>query len=142
MKIGPYQKGFRGLVVWREAHSLTLFVYKLTASYPRSEQFGLISQMRRAASSIAAQIAEGSQMITMNHRKLYYDRAYASAAELDSFLELSLDLEYITKNIYEECLRKINHTSFLLHRLSSATKFLPTAHTAPARPATHLPSLH
>lgn len=50
---------FRELEVWQEAHKLTLEIYKLTEKLPRSEQFGLISQIRRASVSVESNIAEG-----------------------------------------------------------------------------------
>ena len=52
-------KDFRELKVWQKAHELTLAVYKVTAAFPREEQYGLTSQIRRACSSIAANLAEG-----------------------------------------------------------------------------------
>ena len=122
MNSTAYEKGFRNLIVWKEAHALTLFVYKLSSLFPKSEQFGITSQMRRASSSIAAQLAEGSRMPTMSHRKLYYDRSYASAAELDSFFDLVKDLQYIEENDYRLGIEKINKVSFLLKRLITATQ--------------------
>lgn len=50
---------FQDLKVWQDAHNLTLKIYKITKQFPKDEQFGLISQIRRAASSIGANIAEG-----------------------------------------------------------------------------------
>ena len=55
----PPAKSFEDLVVWRKAHKFVLEVYKLTAVFPKQETYGLSSQMRRAAASIAANIAEG-----------------------------------------------------------------------------------
>jgi len=52
-------RDFRGLKVWEKAHALTLAIYKATSDFPREEQFGLTSQLRRAAASIGANIAEG-----------------------------------------------------------------------------------
>jgi 23S rRNA-intervening sequence protein len=52
-------KNFRELKVWQKAHGLTLAVYQVTASFPREELYGLTTQMRRASSSIAANLAEG-----------------------------------------------------------------------------------
>src|SRR3989338_3703908 len=97
-----YKKGFRQLIAWQESHRLTLFIYKITAHFPRSELFALVSQMQRASSSIGAQLAEGSRMPTKPHQKLYYDRAYSSGAEVDNFLELAHDLKYISDEEYEK----------------------------------------
>ncbi len=53
------EKGFRRLIAWQKGHDLTLTVYNLTSAFPSEEKFGLVSQMRRAAVSIPANIAEG-----------------------------------------------------------------------------------
>ncbi len=116
-----FQNGFRKLIAWKEAHIFTLAIYKVTATFPRQECYGITSQLRRASSSIGAQIAEGSRMPTMQHRKLYYDRAYASAAEVDSFLDLAHDLNYMNDEIYENLVGHINRVSYLVHSLSAAS---------------------
>lgn len=82
----------------------------------------MVSQIRRAAYSIETQIAEGSCMPTSEHQKLYYDRAYASCAEVDDFLEIAHDLHYITDIQYEQLLQKINCVSFLLQKLSQSRR--------------------
>ena len=53
-------KGFRSLIVWQKSHDLALIVYRSTEGFPKSEQFGVTSQLRRAALSIPTNIAEGS----------------------------------------------------------------------------------
>ena len=58
-KVERSDKGFRKLLVWQRAHELVLSIYKMTENFPKSELFGLTSQMRRAAVSISANIAEG-----------------------------------------------------------------------------------
>ncbi|MBZ4191461.1 four helix bundle protein [Niabella sp. 3A5MI-3] len=55
---------YQNLIAWQKAHVFTLDIYKLTAGFPKEEQFGLVSQMRRSASSIATNIAEGSGRAT------------------------------------------------------------------------------
>lgn len=62
---------FRKLRVWEKAHALVLDVYQLTSEYPKSEQFGLVSQMRRAVVSIAANIAEGTKRRTIKIRDIF-----------------------------------------------------------------------
>ena len=99
-----FLNGFRKLIVWQEAHKLTVQIYKETAGFPKTELYGITNQLRRASSSIGAQIAEGSRMKTAAHRSVYYERAYASAAEVDNFLQLSLDLKYFRHENYENVL--------------------------------------
>lgn len=115
-----YTAGFRKLIAWQEAHRFTLRIYQITASFPSSERYGITSQLQRASSSVAAQIVEGSRMPTMSHRKIYYDRAYASAAEVDYFLELAHDLHYIDDQIYRELTKGINSVSALTYKLSAS----------------------
>ncbi|MBP9773196.1 MAG: four helix bundle protein [Candidatus Peribacteraceae bacterium] len=138
METRKYTHGYRKLLAWREAHGLTLAVYQCTKNFPTDERFGITSQLRRASSSIGAQIAEGSRMPTPIHRKLYYDRAYASAAEVDNFLELAKDLQYLDIETYNSLLERVNHTSFLTLKLSQSCTnkplTIPTEPTIPTLP--------
>ena len=134
MEYRKFLHGFRKLFVWQEAHKLTLLLYKLTGNFPREERYGITDQLKRAASSIGAQIAEGSRMPTPQHRKLYYDRAYASAAEVDNFLELAHDLQYLGDEAYKMSLEKVNHISFLLHKLSRSCRVSSKPSTQPTIP--------
>jgi four helix bundle protein len=120
MEFRTYTGGFRKLIAWQKAHTFTLEIYKVTASFPANEKYGITSQLRRAASSIGAQITEGSRMPTPIHRKLYYDRAYASAAEVDNFLELAKDLGLLAQDTYVQLLEKLNRMSYLVHQLSNS----------------------
>lgn len=122
MQFRTYNKGFRSLIAWQEAHKLTIIIYQITASFPREEVYGITSQLRRAASSTKAQIAEGSQMSTARHRKLYYERAYASNAEVDSFMKLAKDLDYMNNDKYQNALRQINQLGYLIHKLINSCK--------------------
>lgn len=112
-----YTKGFRQLIAWQKAHALTLDIYRITSTFPRDERYGITDQLRRAVSSTSAQLVEGSRMPTAPHRKLYFDRAYASLAEVDYFLELSYDLGYLSKEQYSILTSSLNRTSFFIKRL-------------------------
>ena len=113
-----YLKGFRQLIAWQIAHQLTLNIYSAISTFPAQERYGIISQLQRASSSIGAQVAEGSRMPTYAHRKLYYDRAYASTAEVDNFLELAKDLGYLDMQKYKSLLELTNRCSYLVLQLS------------------------
>lgn len=112
-----YSGGFRNLIAWQEAKKLTLKVYAVTRKFPRGEQFHIISQLRRAASSVMANIAEGSAMQTKPHRGAFYTRASDSTVEVDNFIELSFELSYLTvverADLQDHCAR----LSYLLTRL-------------------------
>ncbi len=92
---------FKELVVWKRAYELVLEVYSSTGGFPRSEIFGLMGQMRRAAVSIVSNIAEG---YGRGHRGEYVQFlriAYSSTGELETQLMLSKDLRYLSNEKYE-----------------------------------------
>jgi four helix bundle protein len=85
---------FQQLDVWREAHALVLKVYGMTKDFPRDERFGLISQMRRAAVSVPANIAEGFKRRGIREKIRFYNIAEGSLEELKYFFILAEDLGY------------------------------------------------
>jgi four helix bundle protein len=95
-------KDFRELKVWQKAHELTLEAYKVTAAFPREEQYGLTSQIRRASSSIAANLAEGCGRNSDAEFARYCSIAMGSASELEYHLLLAKDLNLINPNDYKE----------------------------------------
>lgn len=113
--------GFRSLIVWKEAKALAIKVYRLTKQFPKEELFGITSQMRRAASSITANIAEGSAMPTKAHRIAFYVRARGSAVEVDNFAELAFDLQYLTKEEFNDLLDHCARVTHLTTRLITGT---------------------
>jgi four helix bundle protein len=88
-------KDFRELQVWRKAHELTLAVYQITASFPREELYGLTAQLRRAGSSIAANLAEGCGRNGDAELARFCSMAMGSASELEYHLLLARDLKLI-----------------------------------------------
>ena len=86
-------KDFRELQVWRKAHELTLAVYQITASFPREELYGLTAQLRRAGSSIAANLAEGCGRNGDAELARFCSIAMGSASELEYHLLLARDLK-------------------------------------------------
>jgi four helix bundle protein len=87
-------QSFRDLVVWQKAHEFVLAIYTLTGSFPRQEQYGLASQMRRAAVSIAANIAEGFRCRGRGDKSRFLNSAQASLEECRYYLILVQDLRY------------------------------------------------
>ena len=90
----PPARSFRDLLVWQKSHALALLVYTTTAEFPRSELFGLSSQMRRAAVSIPANIAEAFGRSTRPEKARLLNIAQGSLDELRYYLVLSRDLGY------------------------------------------------
>ncbi len=81
--------------VWKLGHEVTLEIYKLSRSFPNNENFGLTSQMRRASSSIPANIAEGCGRESDAEFKRFLIISQGSASELEYFTILAKDLKYI-----------------------------------------------
>ena len=92
---------FQDLIVWQKSHALVLAVYKMTSRFPREELFGLTSQMRRSAVSVAANIAEGFKRRGKNDKVRVLNIAEGSLEELRYFLILSGDLGYAPKGVHE-----------------------------------------
>ena len=97
----PVMKDFRNLKVWEKAHHLTLALYPVTASFPRDEVYGLASQIRRAASSIPSNIAEGCGREGDPELARFCIIARGSATELEYQLLLARDLKLIQPKDYE-----------------------------------------
>ncbi len=91
-------KSFHDLQVWRKSHELTLAICIATKEFPRDELFGLTSQIRRACSSIPANIAEGCGRNSDNELRRFLEIAMGSASELEYHLLLSKDLSYISES--------------------------------------------
>jgi four helix bundle protein len=89
---------FRQLDAWREAHGLALMVYQVTKGFPGEERYGLVVQMRRAAVSIPANIAEGFKRRGIREKIRFYNVSEGSLAELKYFFILCKDLEYISSD--------------------------------------------
>lgn len=85
---------FEDLIVWQNGHQLVLEVYRLTKGFPQTEQYGITSQMRRAAYSIPSNIAEGFAKRGVKNKLRFYNIAQGSLQELKYFVILSSDLEY------------------------------------------------
>ena len=93
---------FRDLKVWRKAHALTLDVYRVTREFPSDERFGLTSQLRRAASSIAANLAEGCARGSDADFARFAQIAAGSASEVEYHLLLVKDLGLMSDSRYGE----------------------------------------
>jgi len=93
-------KNFRDLLVWEKAHAFNLRAYQITASFPREEMYGLVSQLRRAASSVPTNIAEGCGRGTDRDMARFLQIAMGSASETEYLLLLSNDLHYLDSAIY------------------------------------------
>ena len=111
------EKGFRKLLVWQRAHQLVLLIYKFTESFPKSELFGLTSQIRRAVVSVPANIAEGYAAGGKGQFARFLNIAQGSLAEVEYYLILLIDLKYFSGEEYQESETLRGEVGFLLNRL-------------------------
>src|SRR5271165_3894605 len=93
-------KDFRGLNVWQRAHRIALSVYRCTRGFPREETYGISSQLRRCSASVAANIAEGCGRSSNAEFARFLGMAMGSASEMEYFLLLARDLEYLSPETY------------------------------------------
>ncbi|HVT88508.1 MAG TPA: four helix bundle protein [Tepidisphaeraceae bacterium] len=99
---------FRDLIVWQKAHAFTLMTYEFTSRFPREEMFGLISQFRRAAISIAANITEGFKRVGKADKLRFYNTAQSSLEECRYYLILAKDLKYGDTNRCDNLLEEVS----------------------------------
>jgi len=93
---------YKDLIVWKRATELAVAVYSLTSHFPSFEQFGLTSQMRRAAVSIASNIAEGRNRSTRKDFNQFLHIAFGSGAELETQIFIAKQLEETKRNDFSQ----------------------------------------
>jgi len=111
-------ENFKRLQVWLKAHLLVLEIYKITNTFPNSEKFCLVNQMRRAAISVAANIAEGSKRSTLKDKRHLLVIAQTSLEELKYYFLLSYDLKYINKSKGEDLTNNAREVGRMMTGLS------------------------
>ncbi len=111
-------RDFRSLKVWEKSHQLTLAVYSLSRTFPPEETYGMTSQMRRAAVSIAANIAEGCGRDGAADRARFLDMAMGSASELEYHLLLARDLGMVADPAYSRLAREVTQVKRMLTSLT------------------------
>ena len=109
---------FKKLKVWSKAHELTLAIYNRTRTFPNYEMYGLISQIRRAAASIGANIAEGCGRRSDPEMKRFIQIARGSASELEYHLLLARDLHLLNPVEFNELEAKVLEIQRMLTALS------------------------
>ncbi len=97
-------------------------IYKLTESFPKSEAYGLTSQMRRSSISIPSNLAEGAARKGTKEFSQFLNIAQGSISELDTQIELAFMLNYIDKQSYEDLMEKLKAISKMLFGLSRSLK--------------------
>ena len=95
-----YIYSFEKLEVWNESKEFTKSIYKLTSTFPDSERFGLVTQLRRASVSICSNIAEGSARKSFKDKAHFTTMAFSSTVEVLNQLILSFELDFIEEKDY------------------------------------------
>jgi four helix bundle protein len=108
-------QNFQELIIWQKAHQLVLRVYTLTKQFPQAEIFGLTSQLRRAAVSVAANIAKGFKRKGTREKARYFNIAQASLEESRYYLLLGNDLGYCDSS---DIMSQVEEVSKLLQAYS------------------------
>ncbi len=110
-------KSFRDLEVWQKSIQLVKKIYVITQKFPKEEAYGLTNQMRRSAVSIASNIAEGKTRQTKNEYVQFLHIALGSAAELETQVVISKELNYIDEKTGVDLLEQIDHISRMTRNL-------------------------
>lgn len=113
---------YKELVVWQKGIKLSKEIYTLTDKFPKSELFGITSQMRRAVISISSNIAEG---YTRQHRGEYIQFlsiAFGSGAELETQMEIAKELGFCNQSEYKKIISLLSEVMKMLNRLISSLK--------------------
>jgi four helix bundle protein len=114
MQLGSPEK----LIVWKKSIDLVVHVYKFTDQFPKSEQYGLISQMRRSAISIPSNIAEGRRRGSANEFRHFIRIAFGSAAELETQIVISRRLGFGEAALHQGIQSLLNEILRMLNVLS------------------------
>jgi four helix bundle protein len=106
------------LEVFKRAHILTLYIYKITEKFPKSELFGLVSQMRRAAVSINSNLMEGAARRTTGEYKQFIGISRGSVEELLYQIMVARDLKYIPKLVADKTIGELRQIGKMLNGLT------------------------
>ena len=115
-------RDYRDLHVWEKAHKLTLKVYRFTRTFPNEERFGLTSQLRRSASSIPANLAEGCGRRSDGEMARFIQIAMGSGAELSYHLLLSRDIGFLGLAEFSDLTSHLDEVMKMLSSLSARLK--------------------
>ena len=111
---------FENLIAWQKAHLFVLLTYRITRHFPEDEKFGLVSQFRRAAVSIEANIAEGYKKLSKADKLRFFNISQGSLEECRDYHILSRDLNYLHEGEFEQLHQSIEETSKFLNSYCKA----------------------
>ena len=108
-------RDFKKLEIWQRGHAFALTIYSISNSFPKSEQFGLTNQIRRASTSIGANIAEGCERCSQRDFLRSLFNSYGSVKECENFILLAKDLKYLDEVKYSKLSIEIEILSKMLN---------------------------
>ena len=117
-------KTFTDLKVWQEGHKLVVLVYKITEKFPSRETFSITDQMRRAAASITANIAEGFGRQGYKEKLQFYFLSQGFLLELKNFILIARDVGYLSPEDFDILVKQANLTHQLLQGFIQKTKLI------------------
>ncbi len=120
-------QSFRELTVWQRAIALTLEIYKLTATFPDSERFGLTNQLRRASVSVASNIAEGYGRSTKGEYVQFLGHARGSISEVETQLVIARGLEFGSKQLLQSAETSCSEVGRMLRTMMKTLRSKPSS---------------
>ncbi|HET9167688.1 MAG TPA: four helix bundle protein [Candidatus Angelobacter sp.] len=126
-------KDFKELKVWHKAYDLALSIYEASRSFPREEMYGLTSQLRRAAVSIGANIAEGSGRRSDGELVRFLQIARGSSSEVEHHLLLARDLKFLQAATHQDIEKRLQEVQRMLTSLVSSIQETPRVRATAAR---------
>ncbi|MGQ8338789.1 four helix bundle protein [Sunxiuqinia sp. A32] len=113
-------KNYKRLKVWEKSIELVVDIYRITESFPNSEQYGLISQVRRCSVSVPSNIAEGAGRQSEKEFNHFFNIAKGSTNELETQLIISQRLKFITEDDFNDCITKIEELQKMISGLQKS----------------------
>ena len=118
-------KSFTDLIAWGKAHALAVGIYKLTEMFPQKETYSLTDQMRRSATSISSNIAEGFSRQSKKEKLQFYYTAKGSLTELQNHLLIARDVGYLAKEMFDKTAKQTIEVSKLINGLMKSIRRTP-----------------
>jgi four helix bundle protein len=115
-------RAHKNLDIWMKIMAMIEDIYTISQGFPRAEMYGLTAQIKRAAVSVASNIAEGAARRGNQEKIQFFSIARGSLSEIDAQLEISLRLKFLSKNSYDKLQNNIDEISRMLEGLTSRFK--------------------
>lgn len=113
------EPGYKKLIVWQKSMDLVIHIYEISAKLPKTEQYGICSQIQRAAVSIPSNIAEGSRRRSDKEKQNFYRVAFGSASELETQIEILKRLSFSKDNDFSKVDELLSEVLRMLNKMTS-----------------------